>query len=259
VPGDQTSVVVDRHVLEQEVGRIVDAADRAGVQVRVLGSIAVAMHCPDASALIERFDRTYADIDLAAYRREAQTLVATLTALGYREDREVTINSEGRRLIFDHADSRIHLDVFFDELEFCHTIPLKGRLDADRPTIPLTELLLSKLQIVKLNHKDAVDACLMLLDHELGTGDEDTIDVDRIARLSADDWGWWRTLTMTLEKVRSLADSYEQLDVAQRARVVAACDELKRAIDAVPKSFGWRMRDRVGDRRQWWTDVDEVR
>lgn len=26
-----------------------------------------------------------------------------------------------------------------------------------------------------------------------------------------------------------------------------------------PKPLAWRMRARVGDRRQWWTDVDEVR
>ena len=45
----------------------------------------------------------------------------------------------------------------------------------------------------------------------------------------------------------------------QRSRVVAAGREFKARIDAVPKSRGWRMRDRVGDRRQWWTDVDEVR
>jgi hypothetical protein len=64
---------------------------------------------------------------------------------------------------------------------------------------------------------------------------------------------------MNLEKVDTLAASYSQLAEDQRGRVAAAVSNLKRAIDAVPKSFAWRMRDRVGDRRQWWTDVDEVR
>jgi hypothetical protein len=259
VPGNQNTVVVDRQVLEHEVVRILETAERAQVPVRVLGSIGVAMHCPDAGALIERFERTYADIDLAAYRRDASGLVAALSGMGYVEDREVTINSEGRRLIFDHPATRIHLDVFFDQLEFCHRIPLRNRLEADRPTIPLAELLLSKLQIVRLNQKDAVDACLLLLDHELGDGDVDCIDMARIGRLCADDWGWWRTLTMNLEKVRALAEAYPQLDGPQRLRVAAACNRLKQAIDEVPKSLGWRMRARVGDRRQWWTDVDEVR
>lgn len=260
LPRDQNALVLDRAYLESEVGRIIAAADAAGAPLRVLGSIGVALHCPDARALLPAFERTYADIDFAAYARDTRAITGALAELGYREDREVSITSEGRRAIFDHPTApQVHLDVFYDQLEFCHRIPLAGRLDADRPTIPLAELVLSKLQIVKINNKDIVDTILLLLDHELGAGDADVIDVERIARLCADDWGLWRTLTMNIGKVRFLAASYPQLDADQRARADARAAALKDAIDAVPKSFGWRMRDRVGDRRQWWTDVDEVR
>ncbi len=250
--------VVDRGELEREMTRIVEAVEASGAVIRVLGSIGVAIHCPDSRALLPAFERTYADIDFAAYSRHAREIATAMATLGYREDREVSIRSEGRRAIFDDPAGRTHLDVFFDELEFCHVIPLAGRLEADRPTIPLAELLLSKLQIVKLNEKDVVDAVLILLDHELGEGDDDVIDASRIARLCTDDWGLWRTLTMNLEKVRALAASYPQLDEGQRPRVVEATASLKRTIDASPKPLAWRLRDRVGDRRQWWTDVDEV-
>ena len=54
-------------------------------------------------------------------------------------------------------------------------------------------------------------------------------------------------------------DEYPQLDADQRARGIAATRALKRAIDDAPKPIAWRVRDRIGDRRQWWTDVDEVR
>ena len=259
MPGDQHRVVAERAQLEAEVHRLVAAGARLGAPVRVLGSIGVAMHCPDSASLIERFARTYADIDFAAYRRDANNVRNILGAAGYVEDREVTINSEGRRAIFDDPRTGTHVDVFFDELEFCHTISLTGRLEADQPTIPLAELLLSKLQIVRLNEKDAIDACLLLLDHDLGTGDVDVIDIGRIRRICADDWGFWRTLTLNLDKVRALAEGYAQLSGPQRERIVAASHEVKRAIDDAPKSLGWRMRDRVGDRRQWWTDVDEAR
>lgn len=251
--------VVDRGELEREMARIIDAVEAAGAVIRVLGSIGVAIHCPDSRVLIPTFERTYADIDFAAYGRHAPEIATTMSALGYREDREVSIRSEGRRAIFDKPAGQTHLDVFFDELEFCHRIPLAGRLEADRPTIPLAELLLSKLQIVRLNEKDVVDTVLLLLDHELGRSDGDVIDAARIARLCTDDWGLWRTLTMNLEKVRTLAESYPQLNAEQRARVVAATASLKGTIDATPKPLAWRLRDRVGDRRQWWTDVDEVR
>ena len=260
MPRDQNAVIFDRAALELEVDRIIDAAEEAGATMRVLGSIGVALHCPDAKALLPTFERTYADIDFAAYGRQAREVRAAIIGLGYREDREVSITSEGRRAIFDHPTSpQVHLDVFFDELEFCHRIPLAGRLGVDRPTIPLAELLLSKLQIVKLNEKDVIDTILLLLDHELGASDDDVIDVRLVARLAAEDWGLWRTLTMNLEKVARFAGEYRQLTDGQRARVIRATTGLKGAIDKIPKPLAWRMRDRIGDRRQWWTDVDEVR
>lgn len=256
---EQDAVVIDRASLEREVERIISAVAGAGPRIRVLGSIGVALHCPAARTLLTAFERTYADIDFAAYRRDARPISTAITGLGYVEARDVYITSEGHRAIFRHPVSRIHLDVFYDRLEFCHVIPLAGRLEVDAPTIPLAELLLSKLQIVKLTEKDVVDTILLLLDHPLGAGDDDTIDVGRIAALCADEWGLWRTLTMNLEKVAALAATYPQLREDQRARAIGAVAALKRSIDAVPKPFAWRMRDRVGDRRQWWTDVDEVR
>ncbi len=258
MPREETAIVLDRAALEREVDRIIAAVEAAGAPIRVLGSIGVAIHCHASKSLLPSFERTYADIDFAGYRRDARTIAAALAGLGYTQDREVSIRSEGQRAIFDHPGSRTHLDVFYDELEFCHRIPLAGRLGADRPTIPLAELLLSKLQIVKLNEKDVVDMVLLLLDHDLADSD-DAIDVTRIATLCAEDWGLWRTLTMNLQKVRSLGEHYPQLDVDQRARVVAATHALKAAIDQIPKPLSWRVRDRIGDRRQWWTDVDEVR
>jgi hypothetical protein len=258
-PHDQTAVVIERAVLEAEVTRVVDAAGAVRIPVRVLGSIGVALHSHDAAAIIPSFARTYADIDFAAYKRDARSLARVMADLGYRDDREVYIGSEGARSIFDDPARRIHLDVFYDKLEFCHVIPLAGRLEADSPTIPITELLLSKLQIVKINDKDVVDIVLLLLDHPMGSGDDDTIDLDRTARLCADEWGLWRTLTQNLDKVRGLASSYQQLDAGQRERITTAATTLKARIDAEPKPMAWRMRDRVGDRRQWWTDVDEVR
>jgi hypothetical protein len=256
---DQHAVVIDRAELEREVGRIVAVVAAAGPPIRVLGSIGVALHCEAASALIPAFDRTYADIDFAAYRRDSRTISRAIAGLGYIEARDVYITSEGHRSIFKHPVSRVHLDVFYDRLEFCHVIPLAGRLEADAPTIPLAELLLSKLQIVRLNEKDAIDTVLLLLDHSLGVGDADTFDVGRIAALCAEEWGLLRTLTMNLEKVAALTASYAQLSNAQRASATSAVADLKGAIDDIPKPFAWRMRDRIGDRRQWWTDVDEVR
>jgi hypothetical protein len=65
--------------------------------------------------------------------------------------------SEGARHAYLHGDNGLNVDVFADELYFCHRIPFKGRLDLDSPTICTTDLLLEKMQIVEINLKDFKD------------------------------------------------------------------------------------------------------
>ena len=150
-------------------------------------------------------DRVYRDIDFAGRKKEARDIQELLTRLGYVEDREVFVVSEGARAIFCSASNGVHVDVFYEKLDFCHAIPLEDRLQIDAPTLPLAELLLGKLQIVKINEKDLVDMIALLLEHRLGDGDEDTMNVARIAQLCAEDWGLWRTTTMNLEKLERFA------------------------------------------------------
>ena len=251
----------DRSVLEAEVLKLVAEAEAAGAPIRVLGSLGVSIHCPGTAHLLPSFKRTYSDIDFAAYRRHARQVTRVLSGAGYVEDRQLAIDSEGRRGLYDHASNGTHVDVFFDVLEFCHPIALSGRLELDSPTLPVADLLLSKLQIVKINEKDVIDAILLILEHRLvdGGDDRDTVDARRVARACAGEWGLWRTLTINLEKVMALAGTYEQLSGEQRATVEARVGELMARIEAEPKPLTWRVRAKVGERRQWWTDVEEVR
>ncbi len=255
----QTDHVLDRAFLEQEAGRIVAMSDEASAPVRVLGSLGVSLRCPESAGLLPAFTRTYADIDVAAAKRNARGITAFLAEMGYVEDREIFLASEGRRGIYDNPFNKVHLDVFFDRLEFCHVIPVVDRLLLDSPTLPLAELLLSKLQIVKINEKDVIDVVLLLLDHQFDGGDGNAINADVVARLCAADWGLWRTVHGNLEKVAALARGYAQLDEAQRARVEQQVAAIDARLEREPKSFSWRARARVGDRVKWWTDVDEVR
>jgi tellurite resistance protein len=136
---------------------------------------------------------------------------------------------------------------------------LEDRLEIDTLTLPLAELLLGKLQIVKINDKDLVDMIALLLEHRLGEGDEDAINVARVAALCAEDWGLWRTTTMNLEKLERFAESHAKLDQDQKARLAASIEALRRRLDAEPKPLAWRMRARIGERVKWYNDVEEVR
>ena len=65
-------------------------------------------------------------------------------------------------------------------------------------------------------------------------------------------------ITFNLDKVATLAAGYPQLQDGQRVRVRDAVETMTARLEREPKTFGWRMRARVGERRQWWTDVDEL-
>lgn len=63
---------------------------------------------------------------------------------------------------------------------------------------------------------------------------------------------------MNLEKVKQMAGHYSQLSEDEQARVASQVHESLKRIEAEPKSRGWKLRDRVGDRVKWYKDVDEV-
>jgi hypothetical protein len=220
--------------------------------------MAILGRCPNHAFLASN-DRVYRDLDFAGRKKEARNVQELLSRLGYVEDREVFVVSEGARAIFSSASNGVHVDIFYEKLDFCHAIPLEDRLQIDTLTLPLAELLLGKLQIVKINDKDLVDMIALLLEHRLGEGDEDAINVARVAALCAEDWGLWRTTTMNLEKLERFAESHAKLDQDQKARLAASIEALRRRLDAEPKPLAWRMRARIGERVKWYNDVEEVR
>ncbi|MGH2620179.1 MAG: hypothetical protein ACRDHG_06360 [Anaerolineales bacterium] len=248
----------ERQRFEAEVRRIVEASTSGGVTLRLLGSLAFNAHCPRYGYLQAALGRAYTDLDFGGYVRQAKQAGLLLTELGYREDREVFVVTEGGRAIFEHSGNGLHVDVFYEKLDFCHVIPWQGRLELDSPTLPLAELLLEKMQIVEINEKDVIDTIMLLLEHPLGAGDSETINLDRIAGLCAGDWGLWRTTTMNLGKVRTLANGYPQLSAQDKEQTAAQVETALACIEAEPKSLAWRLRARVGDRVKWYKDVDEV-
>lgn len=254
--GEQSQAERDR--FENELKRILEASSKAGLMLRVIGSLAFQIHCPQFGFIQQKMGRAYTDIDFAGYRNQAKEIKVLMAGLGYVERKEVYIVSEGNRSIFDFPQTGLYVDVFYDKLDFCHEINWNGRLEIDSPTIPLAEMLLEKMQIVRINEKDVIDTIMLLLEHSLGDVDKETINIARIAQLCAKDWGLWRTITMNLEKVQKLALNYPQLNTEQKAMVTKQVDAALARIAQEPKAMAWRMRSRVGDRIKWYKEVDEV-
>jgi hypothetical protein len=234
--------------------RLLGLAADDGVAVRLLGGVAVRLQAP---ALPPAFDRSYKDLDFAAPKGGAGAADKFLRAAGYEPHTAFNaLNQKERMLFFDTAHDR-QVDVFVGAFRMCHEIPLSERLEAQDRTVPLAELLLTKLQIIELNEKDVRDTLLLVHGHEVADGDGDAINGRRIAELCASDWGLWRTITANVEKVLEHAGDYDVGD-DDRARMTSRLREVLERIEAEPKTRGWKLRARIGERKRWYELPEEV-
>jgi hypothetical protein len=237
-----------------EAQRVVDSATARGVPLRLIGGLAVQLHTP---AMRPALARSYGDIDTATVKGQSGAVTELLTALGYDPARQFNALQGASRLLFqDRANAR-KLDVFVDGFELNHSIPITARIDVEPRTIPLAELLLTKLQVVEFTEKDMRDAVALLLDHEVGDHDRETINSDLIATLLARDWGLWRTTQLNLERIREGVATLA-IEPADLQLVLDRIDSLWQRIEREPKSRRWRLRARVGDRKRWYEVPDEV-
>jgi hypothetical protein len=238
-----------------EAHRILQATEGAGILVRLLGGLAVRLHAE--SATHRSLNRPYADIDLMTTKAGGRHLDALMETLGYVPNRSFNVLNGNERLLFhDEANSR-QVDFFVDRFVMCHSLPIAERLHVEPLTLPLAELLLTKLQIVQMNEKDVRDVCALLLDHHVGSGDQETINVDRIAELCANDWGLYKTVTLSLRKISDFIDAFG-LAAEERALILGRASAITDAIQATPKPLKWKLRDRIGERVQWYDLPEEV-
>lgn len=163
------------------------------------------------------------------------------------------------RLVFDeHGHNSRHCDVFLDKLDFCHEISFQNRLEVDDPTVPLAELLLEKMQIVKLNEKDVIDTIMLLREHQIGDSDKETINSDYIAYLCSRNWGLWKTVTSNLGRVEQLIPSFHDLSSEDRADINHKIQKLLTRIADEHKTTNWKLRARIGEKMRWYKDVEEL-
>lgn len=242
-----------------EALRLVDKAERQGLKLRILGSLAFRIHCPENILLFEEMERELTDIDFAAERKQSHKIRDFLVAEGYVSNDSIMIATEGARHIYEHAETRLNVDVFTDELYFCHPIPFKGRLHLDSPTIPTTELLLEKMQIVEINMKDIKDTLVLLLEHPVGEpqAGRENIDLDYVTGIMSKDWGFYYTFTTNLKKLKEFMSEFASLKTDQRGAITSRVDKLVRAVEDAPKSMGWKLRAKVGTRKKWYQEVSE--
>lgn len=244
-----------------------------------MGGLAVWLTSP--SVRQPPYARSYRDMDFVALSRDTQQLRTFLDEQGYEPDRLFNAIHGAQRLIFQARAAAWSIDVILDELRMSHRLDLRDRLTGPRSTLPLADLLLTKLQVWEVNEKDLGDALCLLVDHPLaGDGRDGTagrsgvdasegqgpveaveaieaIDLARLRAVLGADWGLCHTVERNLGRLAELGRA--KPPTGARFDSTAQVDALLSAIASAPKSIGWRARAQVGERVRWYETPEEVR
>jgi hypothetical protein len=112
---------------------------------------------------------------------------------------------------------------------------------------------------VELNHKDIIDLLALLLDHEVGKSDEETINIAVISDLCAKDWGLYTTVSMNIRKLNDLLTNGSiELSEDQIQVITKRLASIQEAINTAPKTLAWKMRSKLGTKVRWYMEVEEV-
>ncbi|MBI3286643.1 MAG: hypothetical protein HYZ68_01210 [Chloroflexi bacterium] len=256
VPWEET--VGFRALLLQEAQQVLSRAQQEGIVLRVMGGPAVWMRCPRAAHLT--IPPETRDLDLVGYNHQNKRVHNLFQGLGYQPNKRFNAMAGTRadfRERFTHPQKQILIDVFHDSFSMCHRLSLVGRLELDRLTIPLADLLLTKLQVVEMNEKELREVFALLCDHELGDkADPEQIDGGYITRVCSDDWGWYRTVTLNIERCISFANDFLSPD--EHRTFLPRILHLYQLIEAAPKSMRWQLRARIGEATRWYQVPEEI-
>ena len=250
---DELTVGSVHDPLPEALGLARAAAD-AGLGLKLLGGLAVRVLCPEFPPRLRRDQ----DIDFACLGKGRKEVAAWLADNGCEPDRRFN-NLNGDRQMYFNAPSGRPIDVMVNQLTMCHTLdfrPSFGRLPL---TVDSVDVLLSKLQIIELNEKDARDIFHLLAALPLGQAAPPAIDTDRFSKVLGADWGWWRTVTGSLAKLPGLLAEKPGLAPPQPYQdPLAQAQRLLEIANATPKSMKWKLRANVGDRVRWYELPEEV-
>jgi hypothetical protein len=245
---------VEEEILKEAL-TIIKTAEQKGINpVRLLGAVAFKLRIKKyADFYTQKLDRRLTDIDLITLSYNMKNIKPLLNSLGYR----IMFNPIGIKRE-TYQKKNIKVDVFYDELNMCHKLDLKNRLNTDPLTISISDLLLQKLQIINITDKDVKDVIALLLEYDIGFDDDNKINGDYIAQVLSKDWGFCHTVCINLSRIRDLGVKRFHLQESQLKVVNEKIDQIIKFIQEKPKSISWKLRAILGEKIKWYNEVEEV-
>jgi Uncharacterised nucleotidyltransferase len=246
--------------IHAEAQRLLAEIERTGIAARLIGGMAIRLLAADH--LPAAFERPIQDLDFILSKRHRPEWGTLMIDSGYAPQERFNALHGAHRLLYDDPSHGRQIDVFVESFSMCHELPLAERIPVRPHTLPPADVLMTKLQIVQLNEKDRRDLYALLYSHTVSAGREGEggggdIDVERIVALTANDWGLQHTFELNLSRLRAALPE-QPLDAAEAASVAERIDLLAQALERAPKTRRWKLRAKVGERKRWYEEPEEV-
>jgi hypothetical protein len=212
--------------------RLTESARLIGLEIRLLGSVAVVLYCGSAAGR----PSPVKDVDVVTVYENQKRWQRFLAEGGWQISPELLLVSE-RRETYSNQRYPWTLDTYYDGIDGNHRVDLRNRIGEAYPAVSTSDLVLTKLQRQSLRPEDVWDCCSLW-------GQRGPLDVSYIASALCVDWGFYTTATDNLAQIG-------QVD----SGVADVIQNLASAIWRRPKSCRWHLRALIGRRARWWNEM----
>lgn len=199
------------------------------------------------------------DLDLVTYFSKKALVKKAFSQIGFQPEKKLELIPGLKRSIFKNKDMKV--DVFYDTFDFNHVIEInhkiektnENRLRISNLTIPITELLLQKLQIVEIGKKDLIAVWWIFNEFDIHEESDTGINLSIFKYYLSNDWGFYHTVKTNLEKILTICNEQECVNTTS--------DKIKKLLDSInafPKSLMWKLRSKIGTSVTWYTEVENI-
>jgi predicted regulator of Ras-like GTPase activity (Roadblock/LC7/MglB family) len=235
--------------LEGAWQQIAGEAEKSKTILRVMNSLAVWLSCPNARGLLLPPDKK--QLVFAARSAQRESIRRALERVGYQTNQSPDEFFASPRLYFTNFSRGTFAEIHLDKFAMYHQFDLAPFLAQEGATLAETALVLARLQLVEMPEAGLRELSALLLDHDTSPRDAPgKIALSALARLCADEWGWYKTVTMNLQRVMAFA--VKTLAPDDKVIVVERAERIYQAVERTPKSLGWQARARIGENMRWY-------
>ena len=235
--------------LEQETRRLQAAARNSRITLCAMDPIALWECCAETRQWVSQPQKRH--IDFCAPLEQAPIITRLFDQLGYELNQRFNSVHSNERLHFDDLPRYLSADIYLDTFAMYHHFDLRPLLATGAALLPETHLVLIRLQLVEITEAELRDLCALFLEHKLAhTPEKESINETQISRLCADDWGWYKTVKMNLDRLIEFADDH--LAPTARDTVATRARQIRSGIEVAPKSLRWLARSGIGEGVRWY-------